>query len=825
MNPVPSAGATEPVQRLREANQYTGSVIVGSPTPFRRVFDSAPFPLFHADREGFLRACNNSFRLLLGYASDEGVELSYGDLFHPEDAVQIGALVDRLWSGAESSVEAEKRCLRRDGTEIWVQASLYLIHGDDGLPTGCVGMLVDVTERRRIEAERSRRARELQGAKSIAEDHAARLGELVKELEAARAHAEEATQAKSEFLAVMSHEIRTPMNGVIGMTDLLLQTELKEDQREIVETIRTSGESLITIINDILDFSKIEAGRIDLEDEPFELRLCIEAALDQVISSASSKGLDVAYLISADVPEMIKGDVLRLRQIIVNLLSNAIKFTEEGEIVLGIDVDRSGDRPRLRFSVRDTGIGIPADRMGRLFRSFSQIDASTTRKYGGTGLGLAISKRLSEILGGSMWAESESGVGSTFFFTIAMNSVEPPGECVPSSVAGRRVLVVDHHASTREMLRRQLTSYDLDVILAGSGSEALAIIERETFDLALIEAELPTIDGPTLAHIISQMPSLSNVPIIFLHGLGHRVDARGVLPAGTLTKPVKQAQLYSALTDTLTLQVKAATEAAVPMAKPAEVNTATLRVLLAEDNPVNQKVALRMLQKLGIEAIVANNGLEALKALEGTQYDVVLMDVMMPEMDGLEATRQILERHSPERRPRIIAVTANAMRGDRERCLKAGMDDYIAKPIRGEDLRDVLERCYRIGGDGAATVKVEDVMPSVSLNILEELNDMLGGDDPDFMIGLVNEFITDSGNLMNRIRKAVKDGNSADLQHAAHTLKSSSAMFGANEMSKTCKVLEKMGINHQVKEAPAHVAKLDTFFDRVVLDLRKQVAA
>ena len=790
---------------------------------FRRIFDSAPFALCFSNRDGKPRICNKAFQKLFGYTREEWTGLSLHDVAHPEHVREMREQMERLWSGDRASVVLEIRCKRRDASDFWAYTSIYLVRDGSGAPVGSVAMLSDITDRKRVEAERVREAIELEGAKSLAEDHAARLSEVVKELEAARESAEEATRAKSEFLAVMSHEIRTPMNGVIGMTDLLLQTDLKEDQREIVETIRTSGESLISIINDILDFSKIEAGRIDLEDEPFELRLCIEAALDLVGPLFSTKGLSVAYLIAPDVPEMISGDLVRLRQIMVNLLSNAIKFTEEGEVVLSIDVDRSGEKPLLHFAVRDTGIGIPAERMTRLFRSFSQIDASTTRKYGGTGLGLAISKRLSEILGGAMWAESEVGVGSTFHFTAALNPISPPQGSLPSTIAGKRVLVVDSHGATREMLRRQLETYQIEVTTVASSSEALACIEKSDFHLALIESDLPTLDGPTLARIITQIPRLSNLPIVFLNGLGHRVDVRGILSAGTLTKPVKQAQLYSALEDTLGQQGKVIPLTESPAGRPAEAGTTALRVLLAEDNPVNQKVALRMLKKLGFEADVVNNGLAAVNALDGSQYDVVLMDVMMPEMDGLEATRQILERHSPERRPRIIALTANAMRGDRERCLKAGMDDYLAKPLRVEDLNEALGRCHRIGGDGVANVAPEEIVPSVSLNILEELNEMLGGDDPNFLIGLVNEFIEDAGNLMERIRTAVRESDHPALQQAAHTLKSSSAMFGASEMSRTCKELERLGLHNHMTEAPKLAARLEDHFVRVTKELRAQV--
>ena len=763
--------------------------------------------------EGTIVSWNRGAERLYGYSAEEAVGKSIAMIMPPERLGDMSEILEQIKRG-DTVDHYETVRVRKDGRRVPVALTVSPVRDGKGTIVGAATIARDMSERERVE----------------------------RELRAAHDQAIEAARVKSEFLANMSHEIRTPMNGVIGMTSLLLDTELSSEQREYAETIRNSGEALLAVINDILDLSKIESGKMDLEVIDFDPREAVEDVAEVLGKQAYGKGIELATLIEPDVPATVCGDPVRLRQILFNLLGNAIKFTDEGEVVVRVAVtEAEPEDVTMTFEVSDTGIGIDSEAQARLFESFTQADASTTRRFGGTGLGLAITKQLVELMEGSIGVRSEEGKGSTFFFSVRFGrSSERASAARPSfSTKGLRILVVDDNDTNRTIMERILTQWEIEASSANGGAQALDILRAaarrgERYAACLLDYQMPEMDGIELARTIRADADIAETPLALVTSSGQRAEARAAAAVGIeayLTKPVRQSSLHDVLATVLGLDRRHAPQRIVAAARHYPDGEGR-RVLLVEDNSVNQKIAVRMLEKIGHAVDVAANGQEALDAISRSRYSVILMDCQMPVMNGYEATRRIRMLDGPASSTPIVAMTAAAMQSDRDRALEAGMNDHIAKPVKQEELAATLGRWVQVSEASASEVgsaasaaqnapgaeSENDARPVLDAETLDRLRALDDGTDDDSP-SLVEEFLASCGVALDRLRSAVADSNTEEVAFHAHTLKGSTATLGARRASVLCAEMEGIAARWDAARASEMVARIETELDRAAIEM------
>jgi PAS domain S-box-containing protein len=800
---------------------------------FRKAFDHAPIGMAVVSLDGLLLKVNQTLCEIVRYDDRDLRGMSLQRLTHPDDRAEAEESLARLLGGAIRTYQGEQRFIGASGLPIWVLLSVSVVRDESSHPLYLIAQIQNIEERRESE-------------------------DLMR---AAKEAAEQANRVKTEFVATTTHEIRTPLNAIIGMTGLLLDTDLSDQQREFTEIVRKSGESLLAIINDILDLSKVESGKLGLDNQPFDVRSCIEDSIEIVAARAAEKQLELLWDIAPSVPRRVVGDVARVQQVLVNLLSNAVKFTDQGEIVVRVRAEETAERGyEMVFSVRDTGIGIDPAKSDRLFETFSQIDSSATRRYGGTGLGLAISKKLVEAMGGRIWLESDQSVGATFVFTIATQpAAERPTDAGASeaSLDGKHALIVIDHASLRAMVLEQLEAWGVRTVAAGPDDALTLVRSGAAIDSVLVDAAINDGGGIELSRQLRDLTRERRVPILLLSNPSH-LELRSTAEANEgivrLFKPVRQSQLYDALMSAMLDDVATERLSKALASPPIAAPTFPLSILLAEDNVVNQKVALLMLQGIGYRADVAANGLEAIEAVRRQRYDVVLMDVQMPEMDGLDATRAIRADLPDDRQPWIIAMTASAVDGFGELCLDAGMDDFITKPVRREGLAEAIRRAgearysfdepvrpgtsafgrdtYERGSNGRDTFgepagnaieeRTEDASlpPAIDRSVLAALIAELG----DHLVGieeeLVGDYLSNAVETIASLHAAAERADASEVRRLAHSLKSTSKWIGAHELASHCLDLESRAATGMPDDVDAAIDTIERHFARVRAELQ-----
>jgi two-component system sensor histidine kinase/response regulator len=768
---------------------------------FDRFFTLSLDMLCVAGFDGYFKRVNPAWQRILGYSEAELLSRPFMDFVHPDDREATLAESKKQTDQGQEVIYFENRYLHKDGTVRWLMWTSTPFQEQQVV----FGAARDITERKAAEET---------------------MAQLVKELEIAKRRAEEATEAKSAFLANMSHEIRTPLNGILGMTTLALQTRLSAEQKEYLTTVQTSAESLLEIINDILDFSKIEAQRLDLDRAEFDVRETVGDAAKLLALRAAEKGIELACHITPDVPEILVGDAGRLRQVLLNVLGNAVKFTSVGEVVLRVDVETTkADRVTLHFAVTDTGIGIPPEKQRQIFSAFTQADSSTTRRYGGTGLGLAIVLRLVELMGGRLWLESTEGRGSTFFFTatfelrhsVAARAARPK----PRALEGLRVLVVDDNATNRRILEEMLASWRMKPTTVSDAATAESALRRAAaaktrFDLLISDCQMPDVDGFMLARRVKRDRRLAKTPIVMLTSVGQSDDLvrrqRANIDA-LLTKPVKHSDLLEAVSSLFgvaTRHGRTEPTARRTVSRPRR----TLHVLVAEDSPVNRTLVTTLLKRRGHTVTAVENGRKALAAIQSrARFDLVLMDLQMPEMGGLEATRAIRDREREERTTRLplVALTAHAMQGDRERCLEAGMDGYLSKPIDVDELIATVERFGEAPAKPAESITQETDGTSFD----ERAALAYCGGERRLLKEVIGLFRSDYPSVLEQIERALHQKDSEALRQAAHRLKGAIATVGAPAGQRAAAELERMAQSKKFEEAGRAYATLRREIERL----------